>query len=1041
VAPVLIEHPHRIEAILLCHFLAMLTEALVEREIRTSMKAEGLIGTREGLEVLLLPMPTMSSPATPRPRRCLRARPGVNAVSGFAKSWRRCACAISSSGFATGTPRGWGLEQAVVELCPRAAPLAYNKLSGGRHQRTDDRRHRRWCGLAARPRRQRVMVAAWPLTGRTVQLEELGHHFRSGASGGVVLQGPAGVGKTRLAEEALRQAERAGTRVERAVGHPATQPIPLGALAHLLPSALVDDLGVGEDERTALFHGARAELRRLAGSDRLVLLVDDLDLLDDTSVAVLVPLVVSRSVFLIGTVRTGRTPSPRLTGLQRDGHLIRLDLEPVSADELGALLHRALDGPVTARALAELARLSGGNLQALTELVRGAREGGILVEAGGAWHLTGPLPTTTALEELVAEHIGGVDAAGLTVLELLAVCGHFGLTELERVHGAATVEGLEASRLVTVVTSGRRTDVRLAHPLYGEVIRERLPPLRLRRIHQQLADVVEAHGARRREDIVQVALWRLGSGGRPPDDQLLRAARLALVGRDPALAVRLLSSASGDGAVTAGDRAEVLAEAHAMQGHDADVERVIAGVWEEPLGDPQRAHLAQRLAQTRFYGGRDLEGAVAAYEVARRRLTDREEIAALDARRATMLAGAGRPAEALKIADSVGTPATVRTRVELAAARATSLLNLGRCDEAIALSRKAAADQAELPGWLARRGISVHVVNEAHAFAYTGRYAAAREILGPAVEQARAAGAMGAWVWFEMVLAEIARDTGRAREAVQRFQAVADAAPSVGQDAALVWAHVGVAQGHLLLGQCGPAASALQRADDVGDSPIATSIATRERTRAWLDACRGDLAAARARVREVVELVRREQVYLFETGALNDLVRFGAPGEAVARLQELAGQVDGPLVQAHAGRARATFERDVGLLRDVLDRYESMDALGHAAEVAAELAELYRGRGEQRRATAAQQRAADLANRAGGVRTPVLARGAGVEPLTPRERDAALLAAGGLSSRAIGERLYLSTRTVDTHLARVYRKLGITGRAELASALGTGSDT
>jgi hypothetical protein len=44
VAPVFIEHPHRIEAILLCHFLAMLAEALIEREIRTSMKAEGLSG-------------------------------------------------------------------------------------------------------------------------------------------------------------------------------------------------------------------------------------------------------------------------------------------------------------------------------------------------------------------------------------------------------------------------------------------------------------------------------------------------------------------------------------------------------------------------------------------------------------------------------------------------------------------------------------------------------------------------------------------------------------------------------------------------------------------------------------------------------------------------------------------------------------------------------------------------------------------------------------------------------------------------------------
>ena len=82
------------------------------------------------------------------------------------------------------------------------------------------------------------------------------------------------------------------------------------------------------------------------------------------------------------------------------------------------------------------------------------------------------------------------------------------------------------------------------------------------------------------------------------------------------------------------------------------------------------------------------------------------------------------------------------------------------------------------------------------------------------------------------------------------------------------------------------------------------------------------------------------------------------------------------------------------------------------------------------------QRSAELADRAGGAAHARHWRvAAGVEPLTAREREVALLAAGGRSSREIAEHLGLSTRTVDTHLARVYRKLGITGRSDLAMSL------
>jgi DNA-binding CsgD family transcriptional regulator len=61
------------------------------------------------------------------------------------------------------------------------------------------------------------------------------------------------------------------------------------------------------------------------------------------------------------------------------------------------------------------------------------------------------------------------------------------------------------------------------------------------------------------------------------------------------------------------------------------------------------------------------------------------------------------------------------------------------------------------------------------------------------------------------------------------------------------------------------------------------------------------------------------------------------------------------------------------------------------------------------------------------------------DELTPQELQIAQMAAGALSNREIGQRLYLSHRTVESHLYRVYPKLGVTSRAQLSDVLGGGS--
>ncbi len=136
-----------------------------------------------------------------------------------------------------------------------------------------------------------------------------------------------------------------------------------------------------------------------------------------------------------------------------------------------------------------------------------------------------------------------------------------------------------------------------------------------------------------------------------------------------------------------------------------------------------------------------------------------------------------------------------------------------------------------------------------------------------------------------------------------------------------------------------------------------------------------------------------------------------------------------------ATEARALVDDDPEELGRQVDELERLGFVWMAAESAARLGRVLGELGRRRSAAAANQRAEQLAAAMGGLRTPPMRREE-VDVLTPRERETALLAAKGLASKEIARRMGVSTRTVDTHLARAYTKLGISGRADLAAALG-----
>jgi DNA-binding CsgD family transcriptional regulator len=167
--------------------------------------------------------------------------------------------------------------------------------------------------------------------------------------------------------------------------------------------------------------------------------------------------------------------------------------------------------------------------------------------------------------------------------------------------------------------------------------------------------------------------------------------------------------------------------------------------------------------------------------------------------------------------------------------------------------------------------------------------------------------------------------------------------------------------------------------------------------------------------------------------ALHDLVRLGRADLAADRMGELLLAVPGGRAAALMLRhARAAANNDGAELFAAARDFSANGYLVFAAEAAAGAVRLFRAERDPQ-ALAASTLLADVLARCDTVRTPALLA---VQPsLTSRERQVAELAAVGVRSREIADRLYLSPRTVENHLQRVYAKLGVNGRVELAPAL------
>ena len=871
----------------------------------------------------------------------------------------------------------------------------------------------------------------WPLVGRAGELDALTRAVDDGGASCLVLAGAAGVGKSRLARECAQRLRTQGWDVGLVLATRAASGVPLGAFGGLLPAA-----GTLRAPRVDDLLRAAAQTLRVAGDRSRVVLVDDAQLLDDTSAALVLHLVTTRTAFVLATVRTGDPCPDAIASLWKESLGARLDLEPLDDAQIAAVLEGALGGAVASSTARLLARRCEGNMLFLTELVRGAREQGQLEIDGDAWRLSGPLAPSQRLAELVDARLGELADGERRALELVALGEPLGLRELTALSDATTLETLEGRGLLAVTRSQRRTEVRLAHPLHGEVLRARLAPLRARSLAHSLAEAVGATAARRSADLLRIAVWRLDSGA-PGDPELLAdAAEIARARFDLALTERLALAALDAGG---GFRPGLIAgEAAISLGRPAEAEERLAALVPLARDDAERGRLASiRILSFILWLGR-LDEAMAVGKAAAASISDAGWLAEVRGTSAVALMVGGDIDGAITLLERAFSEPADRPLTLPAITAAMAYSNNGALDRALEWADRAERAETAATG---KEALPVPpfmtYIGRCQALAHSGRIVAACVEAERGRVVTRDAESLIGQAWLALVAARALDVAGDVRAAAERgregLRLLPDHARNPTQSRYLT---AETALALALSGQPEEARTLLDEGDRLapwaGQRDVDRLVA-----RAWVAVATGQLREGRARLLEAVELAQRQGSNTIGLVAAHDLARIGYAHDSLGVIRQLAPLVDGELASLRVSHVEALVDCNPERLFAASSRFEELGARLLAAEAAADAAVALAQALEPRRAAAATQRAHRLADSCGNPRTPALAALSARAQLTRAEREIATLAAAGHANRQIAAERVLSIRTVENTLRRVYLKLGISGRGQLPEALDT----
>ena len=905
---------------------------------------------------------------------------------------------------------------------------------------------------------------AKPLVGREREqgrIDALLTAARAGRSGVLVLTGGPGLGKTALCDWAVRRADDIRVFTARAVESEAD--LAFAGLSELIgteldrvalptPQAAALDAAMarGGPGRVDRFAVGAALLSLLAQADAPVLaVVDDAQWLDAASADALrfaARRLRTEGVAMLFAARPGSVFEPERSGLAQ------LELDGLASDAARDLLGRTFE--LTPAVADLLATRTGGNPLALLEVPRLLSKS----QLAGEEPIADPLPVGTTLERALLQRLDGLEQSGRCALLTAAASG---AERVQPVVDALGVLGLgrgalEAAELGGAITvDGERFVFR--HPLLRSAVYHGASARDRRAVHAALARVVGGDSG----------AWHAAEAAVGEQEDV--AARLEVVGYDArrrgsagaaAGALERAAQLSPPGGARTRRLTEAARDAH-IAGRVTTARRLLDGALAEAGDGTQRADIQHIRGRILVMQGRLDAAYPLLVEEARR-------IAGADPdRAATMLAEAclncllgadlHRALTAAREACAVAADGGPAARAFSAAMLASGLVLTGDRAEATAVLDSILPVIRVAPP-LSEAGQLVSIA--AQCYFWLERDDVADELLGGLIATARQAAAPTALLLPLCCRAELDLRAGRWSVAAAQFEEAASLGEEVEESVFAAYALECLARLAALRGEerrCreyAARASSLVEAhqNELGRLCIASALGVLELGLGRPDAALNRLESARrlAARRGLGE----PNVVHWRADLVEAHIRRGdleAARDALAEFQDEAERTGCGWALGTAARCRGLLARDDEAEGCFADSIDQLAAIGNPFETARTQlchGERLRRAGDRVRARAALRAGLEtfeqLGARPWAMRASAELRATGErraarrdrterDALTAHELQVAMIVASGASNREAAGALFLSPKTIEYHLASIYRKLGVRSRTELAA--------